>query len=540
MQTGRRRRDSAEHAGRVELAAEDARDADRLAAVGVLARADLEHGGAPVYDDLPQYSAGCALKICSPLISRIVSATTLIQCMIRTAQRVAVVERLRARRRDGRSDGSVDGMRFIGTSVDVPVPHARRHCARRQRCTTSMALPMARASTCALPQRSARDVQPRTRAVASERRSTRCAANAAPAIERGRGPDALPQPPGERARDSSATPHTRLKTPNAVPRRSAGAAAATSAASSPCVEPMCRPHSAAPASTPAALAASASTRSRGDQRAQRRPTAVRSVAAVGAQRPAGIRDDRVDDDHRHHHPAAPSVAERRRPARAAPGTPRRSARASAPPRSPTTIDEPPVEPPHIAPAQCALAPCAAPRASRLVDAEDEQRDAQHRGNRPRPRTPPGNRRRNTPSPAIASSGPSRCAPTVSSACRRPKLAPRTVGGVMSAISASRGAPRMPLPTRSAKRAATTQPSVGASGNTSFDSAASAVAGEHQRLAPAEAVGQYAGEHLDDQRDRLGDAFDDADRRTPTAPSAPTMYSGSSEWISSRREVHAAG
>ncbi len=41
-------------------------------------------GAAPVYEDLPQYSAGCALKICSPLISRIVSATTFNQCMIRT------------------------------------------------------------------------------------------------------------------------------------------------------------------------------------------------------------------------------------------------------------------------------------------------------------------------------------------------------------------------------------------------------------------------------------------------------------------------
>ena len=63
-------------------------------------------------------------------------------------------------------------------------------------------------------------------------------------------------------------------------------------------------------------------------------------------------------------------------------------------------------------------------------------------------------------------------PTVSSACRSPKLRPRIAAGVMSAISASRGAPRMPLPTRSENRAVTIQPSVGASGNTNLDSAPS--------------------------------------------------------------------
>ncbi len=45
----------------------------------------------------------------------------------------------------------------------------------------------------------------------------------------------------------------------------------------------------------------------------------------------------------------------------------------------------------------------------------------------------------------ASSGP-RNAPTVSSDWRSPKAAPRKSGGAMSATSASRGAPRMPLPT----------------------------------------------------------------------------------------------
>ena len=64
---------------------------------------------------------------------------------------------------------------------------------------------------------------------------------------------------------------------------------------------------------------------------------------------------------------------------------------------------------------------------------------------------------------IASSGPS-TAPMVSSDCRRPKAVPRKSAGVRSAMSASRGAPRMPLPTRSTKRAATSQPMLVASGN----------------------------------------------------------------------------
>ena len=72
---------------------------------------------------------------------------------------------------------------------------------------------------------------------------------------------------------------------------------------------------------------------------------------------------------------------------------------------------------------------------------------------------------------IASSGP-RNAPATSSDCRRPKEAPRSSGGARSAISASRGAPRMPLPMRSTKRAANTQPTVCASGNTGFVKAAS--------------------------------------------------------------------
>ena len=73
--------------------------------------------------------------------------------------------------------------------------------------------------------------------------------------------------------------------------------------------------------------------------------------------------------------------------------------------------------------------------------------------------------------AIAASGPIR-APAVSRDCRRPYAAPRTSGGEQSATSASRGAPRMPLPMRSTNRAVKTQTAEVASGNSGFDKAAS--------------------------------------------------------------------
>jgi hypothetical protein len=73
---------------------------------------------------------------------------------------------------------------------------------------------------------------------------------------------------------------------------------------------------------------------------------------------------------------------------------------------------------------------------------------------------------------VASRGPTK-APTVSSDWRRPNAAPRIDGGVRSATSASRGAPRMPLPIRSTKRAATTAPTPVASANTGLVAAPSA-------------------------------------------------------------------
>ena len=131
-------------------------------------------------------------------------------------------------------------------------------------------------------------------------------------------------------------------------------------------------------------------------------------------------------------------------------------------------------------ARCRVAACAA-AARRLLDAEDDQQ--QHA------RATPGTTATQNAawkSPAkyaiapIASSGPP-TPPTVSSAWRSPKLRAAQLGRRESAISASRGAPRMPLPTRSTKRAATIQPSVGASGNTSLVQRREAVA-QHARAA----------------------------------------------------------
>jgi len=77
---------------------------------------------------------------------------------------------------------------------------------------------------------------------------------------------------------------------------------------------------------------------------------------------------------------------------------------------------------------------------------------------------------NTAIKTIAASGPS-TAPTVSSDCLRPKAVPRRSAGVRSATSASRGAPRIPLPIRSTKRAAVSNVMLEASGNTGLVTAA---------------------------------------------------------------------
>ena len=91
--------------------------------------------------------------------------------------------------------------------------------------------------------------------------SAAIAANAAPAIKVAEGPTSSHSAPATTLASNIATPLTRLKIPNAVPRSIAGALSATSLESRPWVSPICSPHSAAPAKTCHGVAAIANTRS---------------------------------------------------------------------------------------------------------------------------------------------------------------------------------------------------------------------------------------------------------------------------------------
>ena len=113
------------------------------------------------------------------------------------------------------------------------------------------------------------------------------------------------------------------------------------------------------------------------------------------------------------------------------------------------------------------APCARGFAQRDQPGEQERQQRRDYGD-------PEHRadvvRRTSTISAIAAIGASN-APTVSSDWRRPNARPRISGGVSSAIIASRGLPRMPLPIRSAKRAAITVAALARSGNSGLVNAA---------------------------------------------------------------------
>jgi len=110
---------------------------------------------------------------------------------------------------------------------------------------------------------------------------------------------------------------------------------------------------------------------------------------------------------------------------------------------------------------------------------------------------------------IAINGPA-TASTVSNDWRSPKVAPRRRGGLISAIRASRGAPRMPLPTRSMNRAPATQPTEVANGKIGFAHAARPYP-KAEEFSFAEPVAQGAREHPGDGARRFGDTFDDPNR-----------------------------
>ena len=107
----------------------------------------------------------------------------------------------------------------------------------------------------------------------------------------------------------------------------------------------------------------------------------------------------------------------------------------------------------------------------------------------------------------------------------------------SATSASRGAPRMPLPRRSAKRATSTAPAEVGQREQRFRERRQAVAKHDQRLAATQTIAPDARKHLGNRRGRLGDAFDQAER-SALVPSTDTRNTGSSEWIiSDERSMH---
>ena len=111
---------------------------------------------------------------------------------------------------------------------------------------------------------------------------------------------------------------------------------------------------------------------------------------------------------------------------------------------------------------------------------------------------------------IAASGAS-SAPTVSSACLRPNARPRISAGVSSASIASRGAPRMPLPIRSANRAAMTAGALVGEWEQRLRQRGNSVTGHHPWFALGAAVRQPPGKKLGKIGGRLGHSIDRAER-----------------------------
>ena len=130
--------------------------------------------------------------------------------------------------------------------------------------------------------------------------------------------------------------------------------------------------------------------------------------------------------------------------------------------------------------------------------------------------------------AIASSGPAN-APTVSSICRRPKLAPRSCARreVREQRVARRAADAFADPVREAR--ADDPAHARREREQRFRERREPVAEHDELLALAEPVTQHAREHLRDRRGRLGEPFEQADRRDARAEHAHEEH-GKSAWI----------
>ena len=311
----------------------------------------------------------------------------------------------------------------------------------------------------------------------------------------------LHKPPAMTLANKHRHPLTRLNTPKAVPRRCAGAVSATSVDSRPCVKPMCRPQNATPIITTATMPANASTRSATISSAK--PAISSDAADVSDRAPAGQADSRCRRRSSPPSPRAPAPSGR--PTDCA----RSSRKASLKRASVKTAATPP---PANRPARrLAVRRATAARAPRLAagrcGSRTKTRDARRRygGNHGDPEHVRNCRRKGhehdrRQRPEQGADGVERLAQAKGRAAQS--------AGVRSATSASRGAPRMPLPTRSTKRAPATQP-MSVRAERSVSRARPARSRPRSAACVRRAIAEHAGKHLGDRRghcQRLGETF----------------------------------
>ena len=154
-------------------------------------------------------------------------------------------------------------------------------------------------------------------------------------------------------------------------------------------------------------------------------------------------------------------------------------------------------------------PAAAERAARGL--ADDARRAPSRSRRGRRRSRRRSASRNcSATSTVASRGPT-TAPALSIAWWNPNARPARLPAA-SAMSASRGELRMPLPTRSVTRTASTCQGRVARAMKRSRGAREPVAEEHQRLAPRHAVRDDARDELEQARDGVGRALHEAEVR----------------------------
>ena len=234
---------------------------------------------------------------------------------------------------------------------------------------------------------------------------------------------------------------------------------------------MCRPHSTTPSAVsarPPAIASAASAATR---------NAMPTKSSVRVRHPVGELADRIGRPANTRRSSRPSPAARRRhrarscPARRMRKASLKRASVSAAPAAVTPQNARPSAASGRAIEAHALRVVRRPRRRcGLAHRECDQQERQDRGHHGHPEhgaevVVPREHERHREQRARRRRRPCRA----TGAGRRPRRA--LPAGVMSAISASRGAPRMPLPMRSTKRATNTSAGPVASANSGLDSAA---------------------------------------------------------------------